>query len=108
MKPMKLLNIILLIYAVMFPQYVLAGTFCAITAFSKNCWYNTYNDCIRAAGSQGTCVINQEEAKPISNSDIAPFCVVTSYSTRCTYWDAQGCRQAAANFGGACAANPNR
>lgn len=106
MKPMKLLVGLLLCSIGLLPQYVLAAPFCAVFSYGKQCWYYTYDDCLRAAGSQGACVINQEEARPPSGG--APFCVVTSYGTQCSYYDAQSCRQAAAASGGACAVNPNR
>lgn len=98
----------LLSSAVALPQYVLAAPFCAVFSYGKQCWYYTYDECLRVAGSQGACVINQEEVRPPSGGGGAPFCVVTAYGTQCWYYDAQSCRQAAAASGGACAVNSNR
>ena len=108
MKPMKALTGLLVMCAALLPQYVIAAPFCTVFSYGEQCWYYTYDDCLRAAGSQGACVINQKEARPPSGGSGAPFCVVTSYGTQCWYYDAQSCRQAAAESGGACAVNPNR
>lgn len=83
-----------------------AAPYCAVFSYGKQCYYYDYNACTQAAGSQGACVINQEEAKAPSGS--APFCVVTSYGTQCFYYDAQSCREAAASANAVCATNPNR
>jgi hypothetical protein len=83
-----------------------AAPYCAVFSYGKQCYYYDWNSCEQAAGSQGACVINQEEAKAPSGG--APFCVVTSYGTQCHYYDAQSCRQAAASANAVCAINPNR
>lgn len=83
-----------------------AAPYCAVFSFGKQCYYYDYSSCVQAAGSQGACVINQEEVKAPSGS--APFCVVASYGTQCSYYDAQSCRQAAASANAVCAINSNR
>ena len=84
----------------------MAAPYCAIFSYGKQCYYHDWNSCQRAAGSQGACVINQQETKAPSGG--APFCVVASYGTQCYYHDAQSCRQAAASANAVCAVNPNR
>jgi hypothetical protein len=83
-----------------------AAPYCAVFSYGKQCYYYDWKSCQQAAGSQGACVINQEEAKAPSGA--APFCLVTSYGTQCHYYDAQSCRQAAASANAVCAINPNR
>lgn len=83
-----------------------AAPYCAVFSYGKQCQYYDWNSCRQAAGSQGACVINQDEAKAPSGG--APFCIVTSYGTQCMYYDAQSCRQAAASQNAVCAVNPNR
>ena len=83
-----------------------AAPFCAVFSFGRQCYYYDMNSCQQAAGTQGACVINQDEAKAPSGG--APFCVVQSFGTQCYYYDAQACRDAAASSGGACAINPDR
>lgn len=108
MKLKKHLFGIALASTVLLTQSVFAAPFCAVFSYGTQCWYYTYDQCLQAAGSQGACIINQEEARPPSGGATAPFCVVTSYATQCWYYDAQSCQQAAAASGGACAINPNR
>jgi hypothetical protein len=105
-QKMKRIGLLFCIVALI-PQSVFAAPFCAVFSFGEQCYYYTYEACVKAAGTQGACVINQKEAKPPSPGG-APFCVVTSYGTQCWYYDAQSCRQAAASSGGVCAINPNR
>lgn len=88
------------------PSAALGAPFCGVFAHGRQCWYFTYEACLSAVGSQGACVINQDEVRAPSSG--APFCVVTSYGTQCWYYDATSCRQAAAAAGGVCAVNPNR
>ena len=83
-----------------------AAPYCAVFSYGKQCYYYDWSTCQQAAGTQGACVINQEEAKAPSGG--APFCVVASYGTQCYYYDAQACRQAAASANAVCATNPNR
>ncbi len=83
-----------------------AAPFCVVQSYGTQCWYYTHEDCVRAAGSSGACVINQQEAQAPAHS--APFCVVSSTGTQCMYYDAASCRRAAAEQNGVCAANPNR
>lgn len=83
-----------------------AAPFCAVFSYGKQCFYYDYNSCLQAAGSQGACVVNQDEMRAPSSG--APFCVVASYGTQCYYYDAQSCRQAAASQNAACVVNPNR
>ena len=84
----------------------IAAPYCAVFSFGKQCYYYDWNSCQQAAGIQGACVINQEEAKVPSGG--APFCVVASYGTECFYYDAQSCLEAAASANAVCAINPNR
>lgn len=86
---------------------VFAAPFCAVFSFGTQCYYYNMNECRRAAGSQGACIINQEEVQQPSGSG-APFCVVTNFGTNCWYYNAGSCRQAANSSGGACVVNPNR
>ena len=83
-----------------------AAPYCAVFSYGTQCYYSDWNSCQQAAGSQGACVINQEEAKAPSGG--APFCGVASYGAQCFYYDAQSCRQAAASANAVCAINPNR
>jgi len=82
---------------------VMAAPFCAVFSFGKQCYYYSLAQCQRAAGSQGACIINEDEVKPPSGS--ARFCVVNSWGTQCHYYDANSCRQAASSSGGACVVN---
>lgn len=93
------------LFAVLSPS-VFAAPFCAVFSYGTQCFYYDMNSCRQAAGSQGACIINQEEVKPPSGG--APFCVVASYGSQCFYFDAQSCRQAASFSGGACVVNPNK
>lgn len=85
----------------------LAAPFCVVKSYGTNCWYYNMNDCSRAAGSDGACIVNQQEVEQPSAGG-TPFCVVTGYATNCWYHNAESCRQAAASNGGACVVNPNR
>ena len=71
----------------------IAGSYCAVFAWGKMCDYNDLKECLRAAGSDGGCEINQKEDKAPSGT--APFCLVTSESRECIYDDAPACRMAA-------------
>ena len=90
----------------------IAAPYCAVFAWGKVCDYSDLNECLRAAGSDGGCKINQEEDKAPSGT--APFCLVTSEGTECIYDDAPACRMAASINTPAfankvvCVANPNR
>ncbi|HEU0189511.1 MAG TPA: hypothetical protein VFQ97_05885 [Gallionella sp.] len=85
---------------------VFAAPFCAVFSYGKQCYYYDINSCRQAAGTQGACVVNEEEAKqPTGNT---PFCVVTSYATNCWYYNAESCRQAAESSGGVCVVNSSR
>jgi hypothetical protein len=90
----------------------IAASYCAVFAWGKLCDYNDLKECLRAAGSDGGCEINQEEDKAPSGT--APFCLVTSQGTKCIYDDAQACRMAASINSPAftkqavCEVNPNR
>lgn len=85
---------------------VFAAPFCAVFSYGAKCDYYDMDSCRRAAGSQGGCIINQDEVRQPSGG--APFCVVTSHATQCWHYDAQSCRQAAASSGGSCVVNTNR
>lgn len=97
----------ILAISLLYSSSVIAAPFCVVTNYGTNCWYFNMNDCRRAAGSQGACIINQEEVQQPSAGG-TPFCVVTNYATNCWYYNAESCRQAAASNGGACVVNPNR
>jgi hypothetical protein len=84
--------------------HTFAAPFCAIFSHGKQCYYYDWDACRQAAGRQGACVINPDEAKAPSGD--APFCVVSSYATQCIYYDAQSCRQAAASQKTVCVVNP--
>ncbi len=84
-----------------------AAPFCVVTNYATNCWYYNVESCQRAAGSQGACIVNSQEAQLPAKGG-TPFCVVTNYGTNCWYHDANSCRQAAAHSGGACVVNSNR
>ena len=99
----KAIAFIILMYAA---STAFAAPYCAVFSYGKQCYYYDWSTCQQAAGTQGACVINQEEAKAPSGG--APFCVVASYGTQCYYYDAQACRQAAASANAVCATNPNR
>lgn len=106
MRFIKLLVMFALGLTTFLPQYAFAAPFCAVFSYGKHCYYYNYQSCLQAVGSQGACVINEEEARPPSGD--APFCVVTSFGTQCWYYDAQSCRRAAVSSGGVCAVNPDR
>ena len=89
-------------------HYAMAAPFCAVFSYGRQCWYFSYEECLRAAGREGACVVNPEEARPPRRGEGAPFCVVTSFGTQCWYYDAQSCREAARSTDGACVVNPNR
>ncbi len=91
---------------------VLAGSYCAIYPWGKVCDFKTFEDCRRAAGSDGACDFNREPQKaPPGN---APYCLVTSSGSQCIYDDASTCRMAAAIHNSPvvtraeCRENPNR
>jgi hypothetical protein len=90
----------------------IAGPYCAVFAWGTVCDYNDLKECLRAAGNDGGCKINQKEDKAPSGT--APFCLVTPQGTECIYDDAPACRMAASINTPAfankvvCTANPNR
>jgi len=93
------------ICALGFSPALLAAPFCAVFSFGKQCYYYNLADCQRAAGSQGACIVNDAETRPLAGG--AKFCVVNSWGTQCHYFDADSCRRAAASSGGACVVNDN-
>jgi hypothetical protein len=90
------------------PTQTIAAPFCAVFSYGKQCYYFTYDACMRAAGTSGACIANPDEARAPAGGGGAPFCVVSAFGTQCNYYDANSCRQAAASSGGACAVNPRR
>ena len=90
----------------------LAGSYCAVFPWGKECDYVTYEECLGAAGSQGGCEFNRNEDKPAPGT--APYCLVTPSETKCIYDDAPACRMAASIQNSQivkraeCVANPNR
>lgn len=74
---------------------------------TTQCWYYTYDACLRAAGKQGVCIIKQKEARSSFDGDTS-FCVVTAYGTHCWYYNAESCRRAAEQRHGVCAVNSER
>ncbi len=103
LEPLKIAVKLLLVWTAV---TAFSAPFCTVFSYGQQCYYYDWNSCRQAAGSQGACVINQEEAKAPSGG--APFCVVSSYGTQCIYYDAQSCRQSAASQQAVCAINPNR
>jgi hypothetical protein len=85
----------------------MAGPFCAVFSWGKECYFFDMESCEQAAGTAGACIVNQDEAQPPSPGG-APFCVVQSYGTNCWYYDAAQCEQAAESSGGACVVNGSR
>ena len=89
----------------------IAGPYCAVFDWGKACDYSDLKECLRAAGRDGGCEINQKEDKAPSGT--APFCLVTPQGTECIYADAPACRMAASINTPAfankvvCEANPN-
>lgn len=104
---MRRLAALVVAAALLLPLDVLAAPFCAVFSYGTQCYYYSWDACVEAAGDQGACVINQEEAQQPAAAG-APFCVVTSYATQCWYYDAQSCRRAAASAHGVCVVNPDR
>lgn len=96
----------LVLIALTIPNLCCAAPFCAVFSYGKQCFYYDYKDCLNAVGSEGACIVNQQEARTPSGG--APFCVVASFGTQCFYYDANSCRQAAASSNGACVVNSNR
>lgn len=97
-----ILHAVLILYS----GSVFSAPFCVVTNWGTNCYYYNMESCRQAAGTQGACIINQDEVqRPTSG---APFCVVSAYATNCWYYNAQSCRQAASSSGGACVVNPDR
>lgn len=98
----------------LFAGYAFAAPYCAVFSWGKQCYYYSWSQCQQAAGSQGACIVNQDEQQQHMGQGIqrptsgAPFCVVASYGTQCYYYDAQSCREAAAAADAVCAVNPNR
>ena len=87
-----------------------AAPYCAVSSSGTQCSYYSFKECVRAAGSNGTCVVNenQEKVKPPSGPlGGAPFCVVSSNAVNCSFSSAKSCREAAAVLGGRCESNPN-
>ena len=90
----------------------IAAPYCAVFAWGKQCDYSDIKECLRAAGSEGGCEINQKEDK--SPLGTAPFCLVTPQDAKCIYDDAPACHMAASintpafTKGAVCEENPNR
>jgi hypothetical protein len=108
---MKILLLSSLLFALT-TSVAVAAPYCAVFAWGKQCDYVDYKDCLRAAGTHGKCVTNQQEDK--ASSGTSPFCLVTRYGTKCIYDDAPACRMAASIENSqliknaACVENPNR
>lgn len=100
------LSVILAIMLLLAGSEAIAAPFCAVFSHGRECYYYSMDECRRAAGTSGACVINQDEVRRPSGA--APFCVVQSFGTQCFYYDADDCRRAAAQSDGACVVNPNR
>jgi hypothetical protein len=89
-----------------------AAPYCAIFPWGKTCDFETYEDCRRAAGSDGGCEFNREPEK--APPATKPFCLVTQSGSQCIYDDAPACRMAAAIHNSRivtraeCRENPNR
>lgn len=102
---MKFFVQIIFVSTLLLPQAASAGIFCAVgTSWGEGCNYTSLDQCLRAVGNRGACVVNQQEVDPIGH---ATFCVVSNYGTKCYYNDVQSCQQAAGSSG-VCVVNPNR
>jgi hypothetical protein len=87
-----------------------AAPYCAVSYRGTQCSYYDFKTCRRAAGSDGTCVVNENREKfklPSGPLGGAPFCVVSSNAVNCSFYSDKSCREAAPALGGKCAANPN-
>lgn len=82
-----------------------AAPYCAVFSHGKQCFYFSWDECKRAAGSQGACTINEKEAKKPQGN--APFCLVASYGTQCFYYDMSQCEKAAKTANAVCTVNPD-
>ena len=70
---MKYVRVALLcVVSVVLSESAIAAPFCAVFSYGKQCYYYSYNDCLRAAGRQGACVTNDEEVRAQS---VAPHFV---------------------------------
>ena len=100
------------LFAALIPSVALAAPYCAVFAWGKQCDYATYEECARAAGSDGACEFNSQKDKAGPGS--APYCLVTTFETKCIFDDAPACRIAASIQNSQivkraqCVANPNR
>lgn len=89
-----------------------AAPYCAVFPWGKQCEYVTYEDCHRAAGSDGGCEFNPVEDKPAPGT--APYCLVDQVGTQCIYESEPACRMAASIQNSSvvtnakCVENPNR
>lgn len=90
----------------------LAAPYCAMFPWGKVCDFATYEDCRRAAGSEGGCEFNREPEKESPGN--APYCLVTQSGSQCIFDSAPACRMAAAIENSEivtraeCRENPNR
>lgn len=107
MRAKKLLiGLVLASYTLLFAQSLPAAPFCVKLPYSTQCWYYTYEECLRAArGSGGYCAINKAEVR--QPSVVSPFCVVISNVPQCTYSEIKLCQEAAAGSGGVCLSTGN-
>lgn len=100
------------LFAALTPSVAGAAPYCAVFAWGKQCDYVTYEECLRAAGSQAGCEFNPKEDKAAPGS--APYCLVTPYETKCIFDGAPACHMAASIQNSEiikraeCVANPNR
>ncbi|MBF0625593.1 MAG: hypothetical protein HQL82_12390 [Magnetococcales bacterium] len=83
-----------------------AAPFCVVDFAGQRCWYADMDSCRRAAGVQGSCMVNPLEMKAPSGG--ASFCLVESWQTQCIYKDLASCNHQAALRRGACLPNPNQ
>lgn len=91
---MRLLALVVVLSA----AEALAGPYCVVTSYSKQCNYFSADDCQSAADSVGgMCVV--KKSKPQGR---APFCVVSGSGTACWYYDVDSCRDNARAMGGTC------
>ncbi len=96
-----LIGLILALNSVPFAHPVLAAApFCTVFTYGRHCWYYTYEECLRAAGTEGYCAVNNAEIR--QPSIVGPLCVVNPYATQCWYYDTKLCNEAAAASGGVC------
>lgn len=89
-----------------------AASYCAVFTWGKHCGYETYEECLRAAGNPRGCEINPVDGTP--TAETAHYCLVTPDETKCIFDTFPACRFAASIENSEiikqaeCVENPNR